>query len=536
MAWLTCGRATVVVFLSYMVYNFYALYLLFYPQQCSIVAKNENNCLRPFLKDDAKLSLQIYTSVKSTKQSIRKLSSIYTEEDFHYHKAFTKSVNVTLPSAVVKNGTLFAHIVIYPYLQMIDGHSLAYTIAPLTRYAIPKADTQHLLSSSIQNRCSSPLIILQTLNRPKSHWKKTVSVRLMTEKFLFDMKQFPAEIFSLLRLTNGDQYLPFLHVTEMSQTLRQAEVIDVNTTVKVLHIDYQPISVGALRFWVSMEESMKLIRKLGFSDNDIDKVKGIFSSGNLKLLLLTFVISLVHVLLDFLAFKNDVNFWKGRKTTAGLSPTTVIWHSFSYSVIFLYLLDEDASYLVIVPLGISTIIEIWKLAKVFKVTLERKPEHWLPSIQFGQRSKAEQESESYDLEAIRYLSYFLYPLVLIGAIYCLIYNSYKSWYSWILHSLVNGIYAFGFLFMLPQLFINYKLKSVAHLPWRAFMYKAFNTFIDDVFAFIIIMPTSHRLAVFRDDFVFLIYLYQRWLYPVDKSRVNEFGMSYEDKESKPHSD
>ena len=55
-----------------------------------------------------------------------------------------------------------------------------------------------------------------------------------------------------------------------------------------------------------------------------------------------------------------------------------------------------------------------------------------------------------------------------------------------------------------------KLKSVAHLPWKAFMYKAFNTFIDDVFAFIIKMPTMHRLACLRDDFIFLIYLYQRW--------------------------
>ncbi|KAK6057842.1 cleft lip and palate transmembrane protein 1 [Cooperia oncophora] len=103
------------------------------------------------------------------------------------------------------------------------------------------------------------------------------------------------------------------------------------------------------------------------------------------------------------------------------------------------------------------------------------------------------------------------------------YVPHKSWYSWVLESLANGVYAFGFLFMLPQLFVNYKLKSVAHLPWRAFTYKAFNTFIDDVFAFIIVMPTSHRLACFRDDIVFLIYLYQRYLYPVDYSRINEFG-------------
>jgi len=52
-----------------------------------------------------------------------------------------------------------------------------------------------------------------------------------------------------------------------------------------------------------------------------------------------------------------------------------------------------------------------------------------------------------------------------------IYFEKFSWYSWIINSLVNGVYAFGFIFMMPQLFLNYKLKSVAHLPWRAFMYK-----------------------------------------------------------------
>ena len=85
------------------------------------------------------------------------------------------------------------------------------------------------------------------------------------------------------------------------------------------------------------------------------------------------------------------------------------------------------------------------------------------------------------------------------------------------------------MFMMPQLFINYKLKSVASLPWKSFMYKAFNTFIDDVFAFIITMPTAHRIACFRDDIIFLIYLYQRWLYPVDKTRIDA-GSSMDDNE------
>ena len=40
---------------------------------------------------------------------------------------------------------------------------------------------------------------------------------------------------------------------------------------------------------------------------------------------------------------------------------------------------------------------------------------------------------------------------------------------------MSGVYAFGFLFMLPQLFLNYQLKTVAHLPWKAFMYKVRQT-------------------------------------------------------------
>jgi hypothetical protein len=59
----------------------------------------------------------------------------------------------------------------------------------------------------------------------------------------------------------------------------------------------------------------------------------------------------------------------------------------------------------------------------------------------------------------------------LGDLFLNCYLSFCSWYSWSVHSLVNGVYAFGFLFMLPQLFVNYKLKSVAHLPFKAFMYK-----------------------------------------------------------------
>ena len=51
---------------------------------------------------------------------------------------------------------------------------------------------------------------------------------------------------------------------------------------------------------------------------------------------------------------------------------------------------------------------------------------------------------------MRYLSYALYPLVIGYAVYALLYESHRSWYSWVLNSRVGAVYTFGFILMCPQ--------------------------------------------------------------------------------------
>ena len=68
------------------------------------------------------------------------------------------------------------------------------------------------------------------------------------------------------------------------------------------------------------------------------------------------------------------------------------------------------------------------------------------------------------------------------------------------------------------------------MPGKAMTYKCLNTFIDDLFAFTIKMPTLHRLATLRDDVIFFIYLYQSYKYKVDYTRVNEFGQGGDDEQ------
>lgn len=122
------------------------------------------------------------------------------------------------------------------------------------------------------------------------------------------------------------------------------------------------------------------------------------------------------------------------------------------------------------------------------------------------------------------------PILASYTLYSLLYKEHKSWYSFVLNTAVGCIYTFGFINMTPQLYINYRLKSVEHMPGKAMTYKFLNTIIDDLFSFIIVMPTMHRLSCFRDDIIFVIYIYQRWIYRVDKTR----GIyATEKKEAKP---
>ena len=178
--------------------------------------------------------------------------------------------------------------------------------------------------------------------------------------------------------------------------------------------------------------------------------------------------------------------------------------------------------------GMGILIEFWKITTVVNVRIRpAAPNSLIPyRIAFEDKqvlTETEEKTKEYDAVAFKYLYMIAVPLLFAYAAYSLKYETHKSWYSFIIATLVGSVYAYGFLMMVPSLYINYRLKSVAHMPARAMTYKFLNTFIDDLFAFTIKMPTLHRLATLRDDVIFFVYLYQSYKYKVDYTRVNEFG-------------
>ena len=192
-----------------------------------------------------------------------------------------------------------------------------------------------------------------------------------------------------------------------------------------------------------------------------DEYKRIWLETDPILFTVTAIVSILHTVFEFLAFKNEIQFWSGKEDVEGLSVKTLYINIVMQVVITLYLFDNETSMMVFVPQALGIGVSVWKLFQASEV------EHInaFPYIRLVDKvSYAQSETKRLDDEAMTYLSYALYPLVVCYAIYSAIYNEHRGWYSFILNTAVGAIYVYGFILMTPQLYINYKMQSVEHMP------------------------------------------------------------------------
>ncbi|WOL12692.1 hypothetical protein Cni_G21459 [Canna indica] len=465
----------------------------------------------------------------------------------------TRSLSIKYyPSEAVKNnGSLYAHVFFarsgYPPDPIDPEYEPLYTFGRTHSVVtfLPKAKSdkkKNLLGSSKGSEEEESTTKLKDNSQFEdkdegpvewiSYWKPNITINLVDDFTRYTRNSIAPHIASYINVepTTGNYY-PTIFFNEF--WLLRDKLIQLNDTVTELPLNLElgPISLTKWQLFLQIEQSFQVQRSYGsMLEGETDELKRVFLEGNPFLLAVTMVVSVLHSLFDFLAFKNDIQFWNKNKSMEGLSAKSVVVNFICQFIVFLYLLDNETSWMILASSGIGCFIEFWKIGKAMHIKVDRSGR--IPILKFqDHESYAKNKTKEYDDLAMKYLSYVLFFLTGCFAIYSLMYEQHKSWYSWILSSLTSCVYMFGFIMMCPQLFINYKLKSVAHLPWRQMTYKFLNTIIDDLFAFVIKMPTLHRLSVFRDDAIFLIYLYQRWIYPVDNKRLNEFGFGGENEEA-----
>ncbi|EED19299.1 CLPTM1 domain protein [Talaromyces stipitatus ATCC 10500] len=527
--------------------------------------------IAPMWPSNSSLDISIYIS-----PSVRMLplSAVPKESLVMEEKAFnmgnwseSREIDTTfkVPKEVQQNGTLWAHFYVALSGHQLDPAAKDYSpetavhfLRPLNQY-LPKkkvAKRKNLLASSEETGDE------EGDNTPKysiaSYYHPNFTVSVIPDFGMANYQQMHPAVRQYVNLestgardTTGQNtwYYPVLYLNTFWQL--KSHMTELNSTVETLplRIVLNNLSNWKFNILASMDEGAKQNARNaangqtvpgGGDGSEFEMIKEVLLDTNVYLLGTTAIVSVLHMIFETLAFKNDISHWRKKKDNVGTSVRTIIANIFMQLVIFLYLIDnnENTSWMVLASQGFGIVLEAWKVTKTVDVRLRPPPQNsfwsFLPYVvSFEDKHKlteTEKKTQEYDEIAFKYLYIVAMPLLAAYAVYSLMYETHKSWYSFIIETLVGSVYAYGFLMMVPSLYINYRLKSVAHMPGRALMYKFLNTFIDDLFAFTVKMPWLYRLGTLRDDVIFFVWLYQSYKYKVDYKRVNEFGQGGESDE------
>ncbi|KAJ8730802.1 hypothetical protein PYW08_002215 [Mythimna loreyi] len=456
---------------------------------------------------------------------------------------FSHSTSIKPSESLKNNGSIYLHVFMVQTGKSPDpknkkdygGPYITYGKKQLNKYKKLRYMKTHNLLTGQTEKSAEEVIKAETLKEEiVSHWHPNLTINLVTDQTNWMQGSVPPPLDEFIFfLPDGKQYKPAVFLNDYWNMMRDYVPINKTTDTLNLELTFQPLSLFKWQLYTAqaMRDKLSMFSALGAEEQDEeqDTVKELLLDTSPYLLGLTISVSVLHSIFELLAFKNDIQFWNNRQSLEGLSVRSVFFNVFQSTVVLLYVLDNETNVMVRISCFIGLLIEVWKINKVMDVKVNREERIFgFPKLSFTDKgSYVESSTKQYDMLAFRYLSWACFPLLIGYGVYSLLYQEHKGWYSFVLNMMYGYLLTFGFIMMTPQLFINYKLKSVAHLPWRMMTYKFLNTFIDDIFAFVIKMPTMYRLGCFRDDIVFFIFLYQRWIYKVDHKRVNEFGFSGE---------
>ncbi|KAL6305894.1 cleft lip and palate transmembrane 1 [Sparassis latifolia] len=450
----------------------------------------------------------------------------------------TAEYEIDLPLTVQHNGSLWADVFLVrdgaspdPSSPKFDPSSVHHIRKLLTHY-FPRAKVRkekNLLKGAEDENAEEEEPEVDVI---VSHWHNNLTLALISDDSDIPVNQMAPPVAQFVEIVPPGFYKPIIFPNEFWHL--RSQYVEINTTTPrlPLQVTFQPMSYWKFNLFASMTQGFNDAEKQngGAASAELDELKRMLIETNPYFLGLTALVSILHMVFEMLAFSSDVSHWRQKRELVGVSVRSIVTNVVVQTIILLYLIDnsEQTSWMILFSSGIGILIEAWKITKAVDISivngdagsllpykLEIKDKHVL--------SEDERKTQEYDKLAFRIVAYFAIPCLAVYTLYSLLYETHRGWYSFIISTLTSFVYMFGFAQLIPQLIINYKLKSVAHMPMKAMIYKSLSTVVDDFFAFCIKMPFLHRLACFRDDVVFLVFLYQRWIYRIDPKRVNEYG-------------
>jgi hypothetical protein len=436
--------------------------------------------------------------------------------------AVNESLRFELPADFTRNGTAY-------YLRMVVHESACAppachwltADAPLIRWDIERGqDLRNLLEAKAEAATPAATPALSPF-----HYK-TVRFDLLYEDRPLNPRCADNSVINHVAWdTDARLFLPPLTVDTFFDVASQYVKLNVTNRTMAIGLEF---NMRGFYFW---RLKLNLIQQFaGFPQEESDvwmntdflaavreEIASIFLSPNRLLLKSTAVAVVLHVIFQFLAFEKEVDYWRKQNSLVGVSLRTIGFEFISSLILLINMAFSEVP-LSYVILGFLPLVKhVWKMAKLMKLSKR------FPFVETREEYRG--ETNDADSQGLRLLLCILVPLLIVYAGYQLVYEKHKGVWSYIIDCAAKAVYAFEFLSLLPQLYVNYRLKTVAGMSRAALAYKFLNTFIDDMYTFLSNLPFFYKMLCFRDDVVFVCWAFQCCIYPVDPTRPNEFGIT-----------
>jgi hypothetical protein len=212
------------------------------------------------------------------------------------NETFQINVLIDIPPKPRKNGTLNGFIILSSKNSNSDFSFKNSVIKSLrlSKYRLKDSDKfVNLLSSTIASNDTT--VKEKSQPRTVTHLLGKLNIYGMYTPIRFKSNEIPGEIYSDLQILKQNIYLPVIHIDKISMKDGDYKEINTQESIHNLTVNYDTISIGALRFYKQLEASIESLKEMGFSDHQVNELTSLFTDTNVYLILVTFAVSLLHV-------------------------------------------------------------------------------------------------------------------------------------------------------------------------------------------------------------------------------------------------
>ncbi|CAF4854999.1 unnamed protein product, partial [Rotaria magnacalcarata] len=294
--------------------------------------------------------------------------------DWSSHGTRTKFVEFPISENIKNNGSLYLHVVVSKSRYSIDpsereSDSPQYTFwksKRLNKYRKKVyRKTKNLLTGSTEKDEEYQKKADDNIVELLSHWHSNMTINLLEDQSSWMKGSIPPPLDKHVDFdAYTGKYYPVLYLNDYWNLL--SDYYPINDTIDKLNLT---ITVAPIQLWKWQMYVSQNLRQSWYgnllgdepNDEDQDTMKRTLIETNPYLLAMTITVSLVHTVFEILAFKNDIQFWRTRKSLEGLSVRSVFLGIFQSFIVLLYVFDNETNTMVRISVFVGIIIELWKV-------------------------------------------------------------------------------------------------------------------------------------------------------------------------------